>query len=119
MLLKAQRRERVRRKKVSKEFGNSVSLHRTYDQSLLETSCERKDIQLKQLSVVQASYFGRRCLTESPSANGESGSGYFSGSAHCHGLASFSSSVSLFKVGRAEEDFAVVRWHHALQSVPE
>lgn len=58
-------------------------------------------------------------MTESPGANGESGSGYFCASAHCHGLASFSSSVSLFKEGRAEEDFAVVRWHHALQSVPE
>ena len=47
-----------------------------------------------------------RWLAESSGDHGESGGGYFSGSAHCPGLANFSSSASLFKVGRAKDDFA-------------
>lgn len=47
-----------------------------------------------------------RWLTESSGDHDESGGGYFSHSAHCPDLASFSSSTHVFRVGRAEDDFA-------------
>lgn len=47
-----------------------------------------------------------RWLTESSGDHDESGGGYFSRSARCPDLANFSSSARLFKVGRAEDDFA-------------
>lgn len=46
MLVRVHRRERIKRKKVSKAFEISVSVNSTYDQSLLETLCQRKDVQM-------------------------------------------------------------------------